>query len=1137
MTEPCRTLLLSDLPATSDRFGSHVPIAKAICELIRTEPGGRAIGLTGTWGSGKSTIIQLIQHFAAETRASAEVEVFVFDAWAHERDPLRRTFLESLVFFLVSRGWTKSTEWQADLDRLRRRREDSETTTTPLLTTPGRLLAVAALFIVPGAAILSRDEVSPFLAWTALLMCLMPLWVAGAAWLWWRPTAKLWTAAFWRGHRGGNDDQGVFSLFLNRTQEVNRSRTIRTPDPTTVEFREIYLRVLTSVGDGPRRRLAIVIDNLDRLHSEEAMGVLATLRTFSDLDASHPAVGRVWVLVPFDPSALVRLLGGGNNSEGEALAVAFRDKTFQVTFRVPPPVLSDWKSFFLDELNSAFPDHHSTKFEQEHETVYWLYRLKGPDPPTPRDVRLFVNRLGALHRQWYDSIPLAMQALYILIGDKIQGSAQVLTTDEFLDQGMIAILNEKDWQRSLAALHFNVEPDKAMQVLIGRQVEQAFSEGQGSALRGLQHLPGYLPACEEVVEQSYLGWAKRQPAMIALAARAVVDSAPSASSSFDRIWRTLERAVRTVEVWPLPTQAVGEGLAELLKRVATSSLEQVATRVLAGLGAALGELEPQAQRVPESGANWVAGVLPVIRMLQASARGDVLEKAFLVRGSSSLFIDVGTAISREHDAKVLGQYFRPAGPGADVVRELAARVTGGTMTPATAETIQLLYETVGKGWPWDEVLSPAFIARLQHNVTLGPQELASCLRVLLSLSTRGLPQAVSAAQGLVTGGHLFHHLHQAKGSGENGGIALCLLAILEYSPSGSVTAQPGNAAPGISLFQELLSRPESMPQVVESLASEVRGLGQVQYLLQVSGQAAQANKLIGSVIEVLSTQTDAEVVLPTGVVLGHVKFIQSVLKPESLGVLVESLVVRGELLNALVTAGFQEELASLYRVALQHASGEAGSEFVNSLLGGLRAVSEPQWTRILATPEDSVLALISALLERGVGIRLGPEFEDSLVTSSRSLVAGGAMPASATEWPRLLKAIEPELRRDFLHRMRDALVSSEEAKGLPLIRLFGEDLLSEGQFDRKAEDFFRYYGKGALERREAEELVWFGKVLEKYPSMPADGSEAAATLRLRIRDALAELETSSEIRPLIVRLGEQLGLSPADLADANQAPD
>jgi hypothetical protein len=98
----CRTRLIADTPSSMDDFGPHRRIAEAIFELIDSEPGGVAIGLEGDWGSGKSTIIKLLDGHLAESQSPRKL--IVFNAWAHEGDPLRRTFLESLIHELIDHG-------------------------------------------------------------------------------------------------------------------------------------------------------------------------------------------------------------------------------------------------------------------------------------------------------------------------------------------------------------------------------------------------------------------------------------------------------------------------------------------------------------------------------------------------------------------------------------------------------------------------------------------------------------------------------------------------------------------------------------------------------------------------------------------------------------------------------------------------------------------------------------------------------------------------------------------------------------------------------------------------------------------------------------------------------------------------
>ncbi len=95
-------VLLSDDPSDADEFSAkaHENVAAAIARLVTSETPGKVIGLEGPWGSGKSTIVRLLSarlRTPQDTSAASETHAVIFDAWAHEGDPLRRTFLEAII--------------------------------------------------------------------------------------------------------------------------------------------------------------------------------------------------------------------------------------------------------------------------------------------------------------------------------------------------------------------------------------------------------------------------------------------------------------------------------------------------------------------------------------------------------------------------------------------------------------------------------------------------------------------------------------------------------------------------------------------------------------------------------------------------------------------------------------------------------------------------------------------------------------------------------------------------------------------------------------------------------------------------------------------------------------------------------
>ena len=150
----CPTNLLPDTPAETDAFGGHERVARSIVEVLQTERGGKSIGLEGGWGAGKSTIVNLTSKYLTQTRDSA-FKVSVFDMWAHQDDPLRRTFLETLITRIQDFEWVDKEKWDRRLDELTKRRSEDTTSVVPRLTGAGLLFALSLLAIPVGSALLS----------------------------------------------------------------------------------------------------------------------------------------------------------------------------------------------------------------------------------------------------------------------------------------------------------------------------------------------------------------------------------------------------------------------------------------------------------------------------------------------------------------------------------------------------------------------------------------------------------------------------------------------------------------------------------------------------------------------------------------------------------------------------------------------------------------------------------------------------------------------------------------------------------------------------------------------------------------------------------------------------------------------
>jgi len=279
-SKTCPTRLLSDRPAEADSFGSHGRVADAIADLLQTEDGGKTIGLEGGWGSGKSTVVRLISKQFEDSNAFC---IVLFDAWAHQGDPLRRTFLELVIGRLREKKpkWIDDEEWQKQIEELAKRRKVDSTTTVPRLAIGAYLFSIAALLIPFGAALFAAGlgEKSPWNRLTIIGTGLLavPLTLIILATL---AVAIQTTWGLIRKKESQPDrPSGLLTFVINKAITEQQTTTTQSPEPTSVEFSERFGRLMDEALKGDRR-LVLVLDNLDRVSHSDALSMWATLQTF-----------------------------------------------------------------------------------------------------------------------------------------------------------------------------------------------------------------------------------------------------------------------------------------------------------------------------------------------------------------------------------------------------------------------------------------------------------------------------------------------------------------------------------------------------------------------------------------------------------------------------------------------------------------------------------------------------------------------------------------------------------------------------------------------------------------------------------------------------------------------------------------
>ena len=138
------THLLRDDPAKTDEFGPHKKIAGLLRDEILHSHEGRSIALVGDWGSGKSTIVEILKGDFADGQ-SKSTHLFIYDAWSHQGDSLRRAFLDD--FILSLKGLLSEKEATSATEKVWNRTESTTTTIEPVLRRHAKLIFLTLALI------------------------------------------------------------------------------------------------------------------------------------------------------------------------------------------------------------------------------------------------------------------------------------------------------------------------------------------------------------------------------------------------------------------------------------------------------------------------------------------------------------------------------------------------------------------------------------------------------------------------------------------------------------------------------------------------------------------------------------------------------------------------------------------------------------------------------------------------------------------------------------------------------------------------------------------------------------------------------------------------------------------------------
>lgn len=512
----------SEHPASQDVFpgSSHDKVAAAIYEHLLSPKPSRVVGLDGEFGSGKSSILKMLQ--GRLTTTNSAYKVWFFDCEQNYQGSTKSNFIELFtdeVLQELSSSSSEAATVKASRDRALGRLFEYTKRTTSRVS--GWALAVfASLFFAatsfreifalsrtafvaePGSsqeAASIANTTTDVYPWLILIHCISLL----------SPLLILLLAKIWhRNVKVGGQNWSLLSLFKGSTEDHVNEKIEVSKEVTPLDLKRTLLEQLDIVKN---KNFVIILDNLDRLPKDNLRLVWSDLEIFIAVAAE---ADNLTVIVPFCSTKVAEYLKADADRRYDSRD--FIAKKFPVVFRAPPVITSGWKDGFRQLWNQTFGVVDVATVENCAQLLQRHSPMIGK-AVTPRLQKKFINDIAATSLVVGEDISFLTIAAYLLLCKYTEISlTEILRADGFsedyekeLKSAKIADLvnetksllstligdtMETGWQIQFLQIHYITTSDIAIAELLDTPLQEAFENEDHDKLISLTKLFGFKDA-------------------------------------------------------------------------------------------------------------------------------------------------------------------------------------------------------------------------------------------------------------------------------------------------------------------------------------------------------------------------------------------------------------------------------------------------------------------------------------------------------------------------------------------------------------------------------------------------------------------------------------------------------------------
>ena len=898
-----------------------------------------------------------------------------------------------------------------------------------------------------------------------------------------------------------------------------------------------------SLSQNKSRKMVLVLDNLDRVDAETALSIWGTLQTFlhvRDREADQ-WYKQLWVVVPYDPIRLRNLWNvqeeqkEDEDSLGESMHTteSFLDKSLQIRFYVSPPVLSNWKAFLYDLVDKALPGH-----PEDRHMIYRVFdhcRAQEGDPPTPRELKLFVNQVGAIHRQWKHEFPMSHVAFFVLARKKHPKIVDALRQDEFLSDADRRLLGE-DLINSLAGLAFNVKATKGLELLLADSVAKALKSSVPQDLTKIaeRNGDGFWAVLEAVAASRWHEADAKSLTKIATQLRSSNLLHQNQRPEKPAIMKALREAGTKMKTWMPFYDGLGEGVSQLLW---IHQDEEFSTAVLKKFCSQVAKVDIAKDEIEDL--TVVENVLTLFASTEGLGHVDAIPKTITLPFKGEKWISACDVIGKK-DSKGYKNRFRASGKASEVTAAIESKISAGEFGSTHVGAIKVTQASATKA-EWEEVIQ-AIQTRLNHSQKAPSHECVHLLSALFQLESMGVSAATAAQEPLCNPGHLLHYFHQAKSQNDHAAQATIILCFARQKPELGASTVAGNSNSGHQLINQVATSPEE--ELTESLYNLARRFGLLPEVLRIVQNGVETHKIFVDVLKMAADSETPEDVFTSEVINAHWHELRPSLNDETSTSRFQNLV--GELSKSqdytknLVESeeGFDPLSSLLYLDILRGAKGEV-PEFVVWCQEGLQRMTKDEWLADFSGNNANCAVCIELTKQQSAPV-LANNFSDALQEHGQSVIEGKDIPTKwiAETWSMVVDCIEESsgTRKVLREHLVDTVVTAKGEIDGKFFDMYGPEIEDTAILAAHDHVLSRFFTPLVTENHERG-LAWLDEFANANPEFlgTVEAEHTAQDFTGRLQGLVDNNE--EDVSPTITSIAGHFGIEPSPVPDEPEDPD